>query len=849
LLEAIERLVELNPSESLKLWEQGARDLSSISEEERAVLLWEQLLRQLPEHQEAQKAIGQYAERRKNWDLKVTQLEAQIRSARNPEEEAALLCELGKLHRERREDPQAAREAFLKASEVVPDEITALEALVDLAQAQDDGETIIHCVDRLLGRLEREAEPALKQELGPRIAVLLPERARLAQEMGDEETALRCLSDAHELAPQNTELGQALADLLFERGDLRAAAVIYGRIPLPKPPAGVEPEAFKATEQLRRAQAYQWAGEYDRAAHYYEGAARFKLSRVEALKSLAGLQESAQRWEAAIRAWERLAQAQSEPAQVGLALATAGRIAELRLKKIGRTILLYERALRAGLEERTFLREILHFYAQHRRSASLEIVERLLEGEEDANQLAALWSLKGDLLAERRQLPQARQAWLKALEEAPGMVSAARGLLNYLEGDAEGVLERIRFAANELRPADRLPILELLGEQLQELDSDAALSIYEEILALDGGHVKARAALAQIHGRLLEAGDGEHLHRAISHRMAYLRAVPGDPEALRDLIKLLRAAGEPHHIPLRLLAWLDQADLEEQEEADRIQGLSLDQMLLDNNRRTEWIAGSEWRMSAGTLLKNIHEWIAPELDSWMPPSELDAEPADLIDPPLAEMAEQLCRLLELPPRRIWLRSTSDPRLGLRRIHPPEFIAGGGLSQGLSPASRRFHLGRALELSRGAAIFASLLSLDSSRALFAAAVNLALPQQGLDFGAAMGIDEEALIAWTQLLNISLPPKHVESLARAAGPVIAAGPKSFEEWAQLSRMSANRVGFILSGDLVESIAAMGAHPESPEYFRARLKENPALEDLYLYAFSDRFRGLLSLMINRS
>jgi hypothetical protein len=181
-------------------------------------------------------------------------------------------------------------------------------------------------------------------------------------------------------------------------------------------------------------------------------------------------------------------------------------------------------------------------------------------------------------------------------------------------------------------------------------------------------------------------------------------------------------------------------------------------------------------------------------------------------------------------------------MSLARLEPPELVAGGGLAHGLAEAERRFLLGRAIELTRGPAVLAAFVPADEARAFFGAAVALALPDEGAAWAIDAGADPERLGFWAEFLIERLDGAQLDALVQLAGPVIASGPRAFDDWADAIRRTANRVGYVLAGDLAKAIALLQREDEAvrglrvagPEAFGELLEKSPAIADLYRFAF---------------
>ncbi len=838
----------------------GARDVAALGDGEGAVALWKALLEINPRHPEALHTIGRFAEKRRDWDLLAEQLTARAETADADLQRAKILCELGALQRDNRADAAAAVAAYERALRAAPGHLEALVALVDLARDFGDGPRAEALVAQLAEACD-DADRAAAQRLAPDVAELQRWRAEVAAFRGDEDLALSCLLDAHDRAPERSDVGQSLADALYGKGDLRAAAAIYAGLP----PRATEDDGEKASEHLRRARAFRAVGQDEPAVRHFEAATQFPTTRAEALGSLANLHEAGGRWEAAVRLREKLAAACEAPEPRAAALVAAGAIVETRLGHPARAVTYYERALDNGLDESMLLRRIFGLLREHGSGErALDIARKLAADETDANQRAELLCSIGRLHAEAEREDEAAKAFREALDLSPLMVDAARGLLSTTAEGEEARAEAVRLVFGGLQGVSgraKAPILELLGEHLRAADDrGGALEVYEALNALDPDHLGARSALAELYEQLQpDASDADHFRRAISHRLAFLRGRPGDPDGLRHLARLYEAAGYEawSAAPLRLLALVKSASRRETERARTLTAVPADASLgqvplpeLATAWRNELVADPGLRQPVGRLMDALHEEVAEGLDELFRAARGQAgEPADVVHPPLAELGDALAKVLELAPRRMWLTTADDRSLSLARLHPPELVAGGALAHGLFAPERRFLVARALEFTRGAHVYAAYVPEEEGAALFAATMALTLPDDGPEFALGTGANAERIEYWAEFLDAQLDDKTVEGLAQFARPVLASGPRAFSEWVGAIRRTANRIGFVMSSDLARSIALLqredpavqGRRISGPAAFRDLVEASEPVGDLYRFAFGASFLDL--------
>lgn len=923
LLAAIQAQVRANPMPMAQLGRlaEGARLLESLDAPELAIALWQQILVLDPHDETAEQAVREFAARRRDWDLLASQLVQRIQATVSPVERATLLCELAVLHRDRRQDPQAAESRFAEALAVDPKSLEATEGLAALALTRGDAFAIEDLAGRLMSRLDHRPPPipgggpdAIVARATPLLVQLQLFRARQALDAGDETRALTMLRDAWKRAPEREDVGHLLADVLYRDAELAEAADVYRMLPnLPPAPEGTEPAVHKALEMMRRARAFAAAQDDERALRAFEAAAQEAVTRVDALEAMANLQERAGRWEAAVRIREKLAGVAEEPRIRAHAWFAAGIVVEARLNKPARAVGFYDRALQEGLSDPVLLARFLPLYRdQQRHDQVLTLVSRLLPTTTDLVQRADLFCAQGEALQKTLRRAEALVAFRAAVDLSPLMLTAVGGVIACLPdsvNDAAAVAAVSAESAAEIpdstvdgsldaymsvdasqiesidvavAPADvgavlrglwqgatghagreKVPVLELLGEALTARgDTAGALEVFEELHAAAPDHLNAQRQLALLYSALAQKGVADpdevaHFQRAIRHRTAYLRAVPADPDSMRDLITLYRSAGHPHWAvtPLRLLNLIRQATREESELARSLGGPLEDRphLVLDTVTRGELLAEPEWKNATANLLRALWARIDAPLDALLSGQTEPVEPADQQYPHVLEMIWGVCDALEMPRCPVWVRRSDETRIEAMQLSPLELVVDQGLVQGHNPRDLRFQFARALEGLRDHHLLLNGMPWEDARALFAAAMALGLGDDGAEFAIRTGAEGERIEFWADFLVENLDEDALAQLVSFAAPVGVQGPRAFETWASATRRLANRVAFVLSGDFARAITLLQREDETlrgirlngPEGFRALMEASPEVADLYRYAFSTRFHALLGAL----
>lgn len=837
----------------LSILETGARDVARHGAIERAIDLWKQVLALEPDRPAALDALDALASRRRDADLRAETLERRAAKATSEEARAAVLVELGVLHRDARGAPGDARAAFELALEADPHQLEAMIALVALLAAEEDEVALDALTDRLHGVWRKTKAEASRRPLAEPLAELLLRRARRAADAGDGDAALDWLGQAFQVAPTQADVGQRYADALFQRGDLPAAAEVYRVLP---DPSGEDAES-KAIEHLRRASAFATIADHPAAMRQYEGAAHHPLTRMAALTSMASLQEAAGRWEAAIRIQLRLADAAADHDARHGAWMHAGRLALTHLQKAGRALTLFRRALEDGLRDADLLREALALFLESGRPEDgLEAIGRLLTLERDPLSRAELHGLRARLLKRADRPAEAVAAWQAAADLAPIGLDSAAQMIDHL-GDGTPVqqawmLERIEAAVANA-PADRARAVRarLAGIYAARGDVAAAISAYDRLARSTPDDPAVRRALATLNQqRLADLPDDPAVRaEAIQHQLALVRQNPRDTEALRGLARLYDADGTPARrlVPLTLLAMQRAADASEEGEREALRSAPVRMPSLGEPGRMALVAQDAWSQPAGILLEALYRWLGGDLDALFGGAPSGDPAGELVSGKLAEDWAQVLAALDCEPPTLWIVPDDRPA-GLWRVDPLTLVIGQA-AVAVPRRHRIFTLARTAEMARGPAILAAYAPEAEARALFAAAVGLGV---GADARAIVDADADALAEWTGFLETHLTRAQRDTLRRLAGSVFANGVGAFERWSTAVRAKATRAGFVLAGDLAAAIDVL--RDESPglrslrlaaaDWLDAMLERSPAIADLIRYAVSEQYQALQGL-----
>ncbi|XYH95325.1 tetratricopeptide repeat protein [Sorangium sp. So ce1128] len=400
-------------------------------------------------------------------------LTAQVAGAE--EERVESLCRAAEILRDRAGDAAAAAELLERALRIAPGDRDVLLALIDACSAVGEH-----------ARAARALTATL--EASPDDPWLYRARAEVHGALGQGDRALADLERAYALdgAEYARELVAGLERAL-ERAS--AASARPGEAEAaPETASAATPRALR----LRLAEILARSGDLERARAHLGDLLHADSKDRAALKALAGLEESAERWDAASAVYRRLIALEEGDALVATALRLAGACS--RAGHLGDARGGLERALRAAPGNAAIRDRLRALYAEI--GASRELAAITLEDAAAASDVAGRFAL---------------------------LVSAGRLLLEV--GDAAQAAPVLR-EARSLRPQDHEVALLLVDALTVAGSPKEARAVTAELIAANKG--RRSRLLGAVYHRLARIEDAEG--NARESLTALSRALENDPQ-------------------------------------------------------------------------------------------------------------------------------------------------------------------------------------------------------------------------------------------------------------------------------------------------------------------------------
>jgi len=345
-----------------------------------------------------------------------------------------------------------------------------------------------------------ETEGELAKDLRLRIASRYRVGQIHADRLGNRKEAIASLESASQEAPDEPFVLDALARLYERAGAHPSLASTLTRL-------------VESTHDPRERIGYlHRIGELcrdelhddDAAIQAYEAALEIDPTYVPALRSLAPLYSSKEKWDLLVQMHEREAQATHEPGRRAVAHARAAEILERATRRV-EAIAHHERALTLDPHLGSSFRALLRLYAATGEHHKLvELYERALDNVDRARRIEYLFAI-GDLYRGPLEDPEsAESAYRRILEIDAKHLGAVHALQRAAEqaGRWRKLVEALELEVRMV--SDRAEIVALLyraGSILKDhLDArNDAVTRYKRVLELDPRHKQTLASLGRIY--------------------------------------------------------------------------------------------------------------------------------------------------------------------------------------------------------------------------------------------------------------------------------------------------------------------------------------------------------------
>lgn len=534
-LEAIEALARKaeTPEKKADQYRRAARLLEERGDQAGAMARYKLAIEADPNNREALAQLrGLYVERR-DFSAAAALLEKEASEVEGDLERARLHGELALLCRDKLADARRAESAAKRAIELDPSHLGARRLLAELAMERDKFLEAATHFEKVMARRESLPEPE-------RVLVLRGYvRAMAASDKGEQ--AVSSAEELMQLDPADSETLRLVADVQHEHGDVAASARLYEDL-LQRMGDELDPDE-RASLYARAGDATRQTGNLDRAQQLLEYSIELDNTSPEALRALAQVHHSAERFHDELNTLYLLIDVVSGEDYTKLLI----ELGDLAAEKLGDNEYAAKNYLSVLAEEpdnRTVLLKLMQLYSKgkdwHR---LIEVILKLADLVSDTRQKAKYLNTAAMVsLDELRDSERAKQLFDQVLALDPKLDAAIKGSLKLRRqlGDWEGLKELLKDqikVASEKK--DQRQMLKLMDELAQIYEVrfrrlEQAIAVTKAALEVSPDDLERRERLA----RLYSLDPRAHFDAALTAHSELLEKEPYKPSIYKSLHKL-----------------------------------------------------------------------------------------------------------------------------------------------------------------------------------------------------------------------------------------------------------------------------------------------------------------------
>lgn len=760
-------------------------------------------------------------------------LRREIAATSGKSKQAELYAELGTLCRERLEDPDKARDAFIKALELDGTCTPAGRALGDMAFEAKQYEDAAKYLEPLLARTDKMDASDARD-----ISVRCGDAFR---ELGEFAKAQRAYLNAKAYASSDREVLERVADVTFEAGEADEAAVLYGEL-IAKVGTQLEP-MDRGRVLYRQGEALRRSKELDKAIVVLDKAAALLQEDPKPLEALRAIYEEKGEWDNVVRTLRRRMEHAADTERFDL-LVQVGDVLKDKLSDREKSAKSYVSALEIVPDDRNLLTKLMGVYGETKDwSRLVEVILRIAELVDDPAQLAKYYVTAASIAHnELGRHDEAADYYEQALENDPSMKRAFKGLATCLEAanNWSGLANayRAHLQRNASAPAsERAELWDKLGDIYKDQLSDLtqATEAYEQAQELDPDSRRRLEMLTEIY----EQNPKRFYRKAVEAHMAMLRKSPYRIESYQALRQLYTDVKRPDEswCVCQTLRVLNMAGPDEEK-------------FFKKHRSRHPAAAEEFfsediwfnhlvHPTQDPLLTGIFATITPavvatrsqELSAYQIDASAKRNP-ESDDSVMVQTLHYVSGVTQVALPDVYYRKADPGGLSLMLTAPPSIGVGKAALAGGPAQALAFLAARHLSYFRPGHNLRHLLPSGSGlRVWLLAAIKLATPQFPVPGSLSKKVDK-ALAALQ---------KHVDAKGRTkldglVQKLLAAAPElDMKKWVAAVDLTADRVGFVMANDLELTAAVIKASPDEESVQKERLKE------LYLYSVSEAYLQL--------
>jgi len=764
-------------------------------------------------------------------------------------ERTRLLCDAGKLYQTELGDEAKGKELYARSIELDPEYIEAATPLADIYYRQSEWAPLVPILEMLVRKSDRRAHRELN--------VLCYRLAKAAEQLGDEEKALKYYRSAYELDATHLPTLVDRANLLFRRQQWDEAFKLYQTILVHHREQQSEAQIVEIFHRIGHIK--MKLGDRAKAINMFEKALEIDPGHRPTLEALTEIYAAANDWEAVIRQKRAMlahTEGQDEKLQLHEQIIA---VYKERLKNPQKAIAAYLEALEVKPDARALLVDVLELLTETKQwKKAVEILLRLASLETGRVKAKYLQTAGQITNTELHSPDEAVELFNKALDEYPDDLKPFERIDKIMTVKKDWTNQQrayrrmIKRLGSEVPPEKRqtqIALWHALGEIYRSRLKDyrAAAEAFEVCAKLEPDNIPRHQILAELY----QMQGPECYEKAVREWRVLLKRAP-DIGAMVPILKTLRhlfaEMGKYDQVwcVASVLAYLRQADAEELRFHEQYRGKTLARVKARLNEELwqKYIYHSDEDRYISLILASVGQAVMAVRAREH--KDMGIRRRDRRDPTSDKLmfsgvfvyASQVLGVAapELYLRQDWPGELEMMNARERQQLCPAFVVGAALLQGKQEKELAYALGKKLTLMRPDHVvrWASVVpQVSELKAYFLAALKLVQPK--IPVKADM---EQPVAERLEILRRLVPPQNVEQLAEVVRRFIESQAEAdLRRWSTAVDYTSSRAGFLLCNDL--EVAAHQIQSEPLAVGCADPKDK--VRDLIQWCVSDEYFAL--------
>ncbi len=839
-VEALEKLraATATPEERVELAHRiGVILRDEMSDRDKAKEYFYLALDEDPRYLPSIEALRDMAYEDEDWRTAIQFLKRQEEASLELADKAKALLEIGKIYRDKEDDPLTASTYFERCVELDPENVEAAEPLVEMYLHEQRWERAEPLLDMLVKKLGmsryREGIHLVHYKAG-----------LVAEQLLKDDKALRHYRNAWELDATHLPTLEGLGRLLYKREDWDRAFRVYQTILVHHRDQQSEGQIVEIFYRLGTIKLKM--GERSRGRALFEKALEVDPHHGPTLKALIDLHRQQGDWEKVVHYKEVILETLEDDLERFDLMVDIANIWREKLRNIPKAIEAYNRALTVDPKSRQVMHHLLNLYTQEKAWAyAVQILERTIALEDRPEKVARYCYTAGVIY--RDQLKDAAKAvelFNRALDADPGLLKAFEAIDRIQTASKDWAkLER-----NYRKMIKRVTERGVGGEKLQVFlwknlgeiyrtrmkDFDKAATAFGMAAKLEPRDMLLQEIVAELYEHMPDAKA-----KAIAVHRRMLAVEPFRYSSYKALNRLYMETGQYDKAwcMCAALSVLGQASPEEEEFYQKYRNptIKYPNQVIGQELWVKHLYHPKEDLYLGNIfaiLAAYSPFVTQTLKDWgLKKKHLHDLRKPLLFNNVANAALMALGLQNAAPQ-FYVKRDQFTGITNGDTRPWSVIVGPDMLQGRLDRHLAFILGKTLTMYRAEHYLAGVRTTQQLKVLFFAAWKLTHP----DANVPPPSDPQAFADIIKALHRSIPaPIQVDLQNRISERLRMKEPINLNDWVDGIEATSNRVGLLLSGDLETATQII----KTDQVFRlGKASTKKRLEDLLLFATSESY-----------